>query len=174
MEYRSRTDRTRLCCRKVDMTELWFAILCVMITFFAVLEGWDFGVGALHYIAARNQDDRRVLIAALGPLWSWHEVWLVVTGGVLFVAFPRVLSVAFPAYYLALYLVLWTLLLRGISIEFRGHISNALWRSFWDFVFCGSNVTLAILFGVAIGNLMRGAPFAPNVPLSLPLFTDFG
>jgi len=156
------------------MIELWFLILCLMIAFFAVLEGWDFGTGALHYIAARNQEERRVLIAALGPLWSWHEVWLVGTGGVLFVAFPRVLSIAFPAYYLALYLVLWTLILRGISLEFRGHIPHALWRSFWDCVFAMSNVLLAILFGLAIGNVMRGMPLAPNAPLSLPLFTDFG
>jgi cytochrome bd ubiquinol oxidase subunit II len=156
------------------MTELWFLILYLMIAFFAVLEGWDFGAGALHYLVARNQEERRVLIAAIGPLWSWHEVWLVGTGGVLFVAFPRVLSTAFPAYYLALYLVLWTIILRGISLEFRGHIPHALWRSFWDFVFCASNVTLAILFGVAIGNVMRGLPLAPDAPLSLPLFTDFG
>jgi cytochrome d ubiquinol oxidase subunit II len=154
--------------------ELWFLILCLMITFFAVMEGWDFGTGALHYIAARNQDERRVLIAALGPLWSWHEVWLVGTGGVLFVAFPRVLSTGFPAYYLALHLVLWTLILRGVSLEFRGHISHPLWRSFWDCVLCVSNVLLAVLFGVAIGNVMRGMPLAPNAPLSLPLFTDFG
>jgi cytochrome d ubiquinol oxidase subunit II len=156
------------------MTELWFLILYLMIAFFAVLEGWDFGAGALHYIVARNQEERRVLIAAIGPLWSWHEVWLVGTGGVLFVAFPRVLSTAFPAYYLALYLVLWTIILRGISLEFRGHISHALWRSFWDVVFSASNVTLAILFGVAIGNVIRGMPLAPDTPLSLPLFTDFG
>jgi cytochrome d ubiquinol oxidase subunit II len=156
------------------MTELWFAILCLMITFFAVMEGWDFGSGALHYAAARNQEERRMLIAAIGPLWTWHEVWLVGTGGVLFAAFPRVLATGFPAYYLALHLVLWTLLLRGISIEFRAHIDHALWRSFWDFVFCISNAALAILFGVAIGNVMRGMPLSPNTPLSLALFTDFG
>jgi len=156
------------------MIELWYFILCLMITFFAVMEGWDFGVGALHYLAARNQDERRIVIAALGPLWSWHEVWLVGTGGVLFVAFPRVLAIAFPAYYLALYLVLWALVLRGISLEFRGHIAGALWWSFWDFVFSVSNVLLAILVGVAIGNIMRGIPLAANAQLSLPLFTDFG
>ena len=156
------------------MIELWFAILCLMIAFFAVLEGWDFGVGALHYIAARNPDERRILIAALGPLWSWHEVWLVATGGVLFVAFPRVLATAFPAYYLALFLVLWTLVLRGISLEVRGHIPDTLWRSFWDFTLCVSNVTLAVLFGVALGNVIRGMPLTPDTPLSLPLFTDFG
>lgn len=156
------------------MIELWFTILCVMIIFFAVLEGWDFGVGALHYVVARNQDERREIIAALGPLWSWHEVWLVGTGGVLFVAFPRVLSIAFPAYYLALIFVLWAFIMRGISLEFRGHIPDRLWRTFWDFVFAVSNVTLAILFGAAIGNVMRGVPLTPDSLLSLPLFTDFG
>jgi cytochrome d ubiquinol oxidase subunit II len=156
------------------MAELWFWILSVMIVFFIVLDGWDFGAGALHYIVARNQEERRTLIAALGPLWSWNEVWLVGTGGVLFVAFPRVLSTAFPAYYLALFLVLWTLILRGISLEFRGHIPHPMWRSFWDFVFAVSNTTLAVLFGTALGNVIRGMPLAPDTPLSLPLFTDFG
>ena len=156
------------------MVELWFGILTVMIVFFIVLDGWDFGAGALHYIVAGNQEERRALIAALGPLWSWHEVWLLGTGAVLFVAFPRVLATAFPAYYLALFLVLWTLILRGISLEFRGHIPHSMWRSFWDFVFAVSNTTLAVLFGTAFGNLIRGMPLAPGTPLSLPLFTDFG
>jgi cytochrome d ubiquinol oxidase subunit II len=139
-----------------------------------VLAGWDFGAGALHFIAARNQEERRMLIAAIGPLWTWREVWLVVTGGVLFVAFPRVLATAFPAYYLALFMVLWTLILRGISLEFRGHIADTLWRSFWDFVFACSNVLLAMLFGAALGNVVRGMPLRPDAPLSLPLFTHFG
>ena len=155
------------------MVELWFIILCVMITVFVVLDGWDFGAGALHFIVARNQEERRMLITAIGPLWSWHEVWLVGTGGVLFVAFPRVLATGFPAYYLALFLVLWTFVVRGISIEFRGHIDNDLWRSFWDLPFAVSNALLAILFGLAVGNVPRGMPLAPNVPLSLALFTDF-
>ena len=98
------------------MVELWFAILCLMITLFVVLAGWDIGAGALHFVVARNQEERRALIAAIGPLWTWNEVWLVTTGGVLFVAFPRVMAISFPAYYLALFLVLWTLILRGISL----------------------------------------------------------
>ena len=156
------------------MVELWFAILCLMLVMFTVLGGWDFGAGALHFIAARNQEERRTLIAAIGPLWTWNEVWLVAGGGVLFVAFPRVLAVAFPAYYLALFLVLWTLILRGIALEVRGLIDSGLWRAFWDFGFAGSNVLLAILFGAAIGNVVRGMPLQAGVPLSLPLFTDFG
>jgi len=141
---------------------------------FAVLAGWDFGAGALHFLAARNQEERHSLIAAIGPLWTWNEVWLVAGGGVLFVAFPRVLAISFPAFYLALFLVLWTLILRGIALEVRGLIASGLWRGFWDFVFCVANVLLAIFFGAAIGNVIRGMPLNPDAPLSLPLFTDFG
>ena len=156
------------------MVELWFAILCLMLVMFAVLAGWDFGAGALHFIAARNQEERRSLIAAIGPLWTWNEVWLVAGGGVLFLAFPRVLAISFPAYYLALFLVLWALILRGIALEVRGLIASGLWRAFWDFMFAAANVLLAILFGAAIGNVVRGMPLRPDAPLSLPLFTDFG
>ncbi len=156
------------------MVALWFAVLCLMITLFVLLAGWDIGAGALHFVVARNQEERRALIAAIGPLWTWNEVWLVTTGGVLFVAFPRVLAISFPAYYLALFLVLWTLILRGISLEFRGHIPSELWRSFWDFVLAVANILLAILFGAAIGNVVRGMPLRASESLSLPLFTNFG
>jgi cytochrome d ubiquinol oxidase subunit II len=156
------------------MVELWFAILCLMLVMFTVLGGWDFGAGALHFVAARNQEERRMLIAAIGPLWTWNEVWLVASGGVLFVAFPRVLAISFPAYYLALFLVLWTLILRGIALEVRGLIDSGLWRTFWDTGFAAANILLAILFGAAIGNVVRGMPLQPDAPLSLPLFTDFG
>lgn len=155
------------------MIEAWFIILCLMITVFVILDGWDFGAGMLHYVVAKNQEDRRLLIAALGPLWSWNEVWLVGTGGVLFVAFPQVLATAFPAYYLALFLILWSLILRGISLEFRGHISNTLWYSFWDFIVAFSNISLAVLLGAAVGNVIRGMPLAPDKPLSLALFSNF-
>ena len=156
------------------MVQLWFTILCLMLGMFAVLSGRDFGAGALHFVAARNQDERQTLISAIGPLWTWNEVWLVAGGGVLFVAFPRVLAISFPAFYLALFLVLWTLILRGIALEVRGLIDSGLWRAFWDFTFCAANVLLAIFFGAAIGNVIRGMPLRADVPLSLPLFTDFG
>ncbi len=156
------------------MVELWFAILCLMLVIFTVLGGWDFGAGALHFVAARNQEQRRMLIAAIGPLWTWNEVWLVASGGVLFVAFPRVLAISFPAYYLALFLVLWALILRGIALEVRGLIDSGLWRAFWDTGFAAANISLAILFGAAIGNVVRGMPLQADVPLSLPLFTNFG
>ena len=155
------------------MVEAWFIILCLMLTVFVVLEGWDFGAGALHLIVARTRAERRQLIAAIGPLWSWHEVWLIGSGGVLFAAFPTVLASSFAGFYLALNMILWSLLLRGISIEVGGHLDDALWQSFWDFVFALSNLLLAVLFGAALGNVLRGVPLDENGKFSLPLFTHF-
>ena len=109
----------------------------------------------------------------MGPFWSWNEVWLISTGGVLAIAFPKVLATAFSGFYVAMIILVWCILLRGISIEFAGHVVDRMWRSFWDFVFVMSNVLLAILFGAAFGNLVRGVPLDPGRPFSLPLFTDF-
>src|SRR5258708_20332524 len=117
------------------MIEIWYAILVFVFTTYVVLDGRNFGAGALHLIVTKTAAERRQVVAAIGPLWSWHEVWLVALGGVLFVAFPRFLATAFSGYYLALYLVLWSLILRGFSLQVGGHIDNPLWQGFWDFVF---------------------------------------
>src|SRR5262245_12953770 len=98
------------------MVEIWFALLCFMLIRFVVLDGWDMGAGALHLIVAKNPIERREVIAAIGPLWSWHEVWLVGAGGTFLLAFPAILAAAFSGFYLALWMVLWTFVLRGISI----------------------------------------------------------
>jgi cytochrome d ubiquinol oxidase subunit II len=156
------------------MLELWFAILAGMFTIFAVLEGWDFGAGALHLIVAKTNAQRREVIAAIGPLWSWHEVWLVGAGGTFMVAFPQAMATAFAGYYLALWLVLWSFMLRGVSIEVGGHLADPLWQSFWDFVFAVANVLLAVLFGAALGNVIRGVPLDETGRFSLAFFTDFG
>ena len=137
------------------MIEIWYAILVFVFTNYVVLDGRNFGAGALHLIVAKSGAERRQVVAAIGPLWSWHEVWLVALGGVLFVAFPRFLATAFSGFYLALFLVLWSLILRGISLEIGGHIDNRLWQGFWDFVFTVSNILLAVLFGTALGNEAR-------------------
>ena len=113
------------------------------------------------------------MIAAIGPLWSWHEVWLVAAGGTFVLAFPELMAVSFPGFYLALWMVLWSFVLRGISIEVGGHINDSLWRSGWDFVFAVSNVLLAILFGTALGNVIRGVPIDGSGMFSMSLFTDF-
>jgi len=112
-------------------------------------------------------------VAAIGPLWSWHEVWLVGFGGTLLAVFPRLMASAFAGYYLALFLILWCLILRGISLEVGGHINDRLWQGFWDFVFVFSNFLLAILFGAAAGNLARGVPLDADGNFSMAFFTNF-
>jgi cytochrome d ubiquinol oxidase subunit II len=155
------------------LVELWFALLCFMLTMFVVLDGWDIGAGALHFLVAKNDPERRQVIAAIGPLWSWHEVWLVAAGGTFVLAFPELMAVSFSGFYLALWMVLWSFVLRGISIEVGGHINDSLWRSGWNFVFVASNVLLAILFGTALGNVIRGVPIDGSGMFSMSLFTDF-
>jgi len=156
------------------MVEVWFGLLCFTLIVFVVLDGWDIGAGMLHWVAARTSAERREIVAAIGPLWSWHEVWLVAFGGTFLLAFPRVMATAFAGFYLALWLVLWSFILRGISLEVGGHINDRLWRSWWDFVFAVSSVMLAVLFGAALGNVIRGVPLDASGRFSIPLFTDFG
>jgi cytochrome bd ubiquinol oxidase subunit II len=156
------------------MIALWYGILAFMLTTYIVLDGRNFGAGVLHWIVARNPQERRQVIAAIGPLWSWHEVWLVGTGGVMIMAFPRLMSASFSGCYLALMLILWCLLLRGISIEVGGHMQDRLWQEFWDAVFVFSNVLLAVLFGAAFGNVARGVPLTTDGSFYLPFFTNFG
>lgn len=156
------------------MVELWFALLALTLTLFAVLDGWTIGAGTLHLIVAKDDRERREVIAAIGPLWSWNEVWLIAAGGTFLFAFPAILAVSFAGFYLALWLVLWSFVLRGIAIEVGGHMRDPLWQTFWDFVFAVSSVLLALLFGLAIGNVIRGVPLDGSGTFSMPLFTDFG
>jgi cytochrome d ubiquinol oxidase subunit II len=156
------------------MIEIWYGILSFVLIAYVVLDGRNFGAGILHLIVAKTPAERRQLIAAIGPLWSWDEVWLVAFGGVMFVAFPRLLATAFSGYYLALFLVLWSLILRGVSLEVGGHIKDRMWQSFWDFVFPVSNLLLGILFGTALGNVVRGVPLKEDGEFHMAFFTDFG
>ena len=156
------------------MIATWYAIVSFMLIVYVVLDGRNFGAGMLHWLVARTPEERRQVIAAIGPLWSWHEVWLVGFGGTLIAVFPRLMASAFAGYYLALFLILWSLILRGVSIEAGGHINDRLWQGFWDFVFVFSNFVLAILFGAAAGNLARGVPLDASGNFSMAFFTDFG
>nr|UXE44709.1 cytochrome bd-II ubiquinol oxidase subunit 2 [uncultured bacterium] len=155
------------------MAELWFSALALMLTGFVIFGGADFGVGALSLAFAKTDGERRAAIGAIGPFWHGNEVWLIASGGVLFLAFPTLLATAFPAFYLALFLVLWCLVLRGIALEVRSHVGDPLWRGFWDVVFCGSSGLLALLFGVALGNVVRGVPVGPDHHFTLAFFTTF-
>ena len=155
------------------MIATWYGIVSLMLIIYVVLDGRNFGAGMLHWFVARTPEERRQVIAAIGPLWSWHEVWLVGFGGTLLAVFPKLMASAFAGYYLALMLILWCLILRGVSIEVGGHINDRLWQAFWDFVFVISNTLLAILFGAAAGNLVRGVPLDANGNFSMAFFTDF-
>jgi cytochrome d ubiquinol oxidase subunit II len=155
------------------MVELWFAIAAVTVTAYVILDGFDLGSGALHLVAARTDAERRQVLAAIGPWWDGNEVWLLATGGILFVAFPKVLASALSGFYLAIMLVVWMLMLRGLAIEFRSHVSDPLWRAAWDAVFAIASTALCVFLGAALGNLLRGLPLDGRGWFSLSLFTDF-
>ena len=155
------------------MFELWYAIVALMFTAYVVLDGFDFGAGALHVFVARDDRERRTVLAAIGPFWDANEVWLLAAGGALFVAFPRVLAAGLSGFYLAIFLVLWCLILRGIAIEFRSHVREPLWRGAWDTVFAAASAALPVLFGAALGNVIRGVPLTADGWFQLALFTTF-
>jgi cytochrome bd ubiquinol oxidase subunit II len=144
-----------------------------MLIIYVALDGRNFGAGMLHWLVARTPEERRQVIAAIGPLWSWHEVWLVGFGGTVLAVFPKLLASAFAGYYLALFLILWCLILRGVSLEVGGHINDRMWQGFWDFVFVLASTLLAIIFGAAAGNMARGVPLAADGTFAMAFFTDF-
>lgn len=152
------------------MSAVWFCILALAACLYAVLDGFDFGAGMLHRFVAKTDSERRTVFAAIGPYWDGNEVWLIAMGGILFCAFPGVLGAALSGLYLAVFHILWALVLRGISIEFRSHVVEPLWRAFWDTVFQLSSLVLAVLFGAALGNLVRGFAIDEEGCLDLSLF----
>jgi len=155
------------------MQTVWFILIALMLTVYVVLDGFDFGAGILHLYVARADRERRTVLAAIGPVWDGNEVWLLASGGVLVFAFPRAYAAGFSGFYMPLMMVLWLLILRGISIEFRSHEANPLWRSFWDGVFFFSSTLMAIFLGAALGNVIRGVPLDATGYFSGPLFTNF-
>ena len=155
------------------METLWFWIAAVMVALYVVMDGFDFGAGALHLAVAKNDRERRQVLAAIGPFWDGNEVWLLAGGGVLFLAFPKVLAAGLSGFYLAIMLVLWVLILRGISIEFRSHVGDGMWRGFWDGTFFLASLLAPVLFGAALGNLLRGVPLDAEGWFELPLFDSW-
>jgi len=155
------------------METLWFWLVSVMVAIYVVMDGFDFGAGILHLAVAKTNEERRQVLGAIGPLWDGNEVWLLAGGGSLFLAFPKVLASGFSGFYLAMWLVVWSLMLRGISIEFRSHVADGLWRHFWDATFAVSSVLLPVLLGAALGNVLRGVPLDGSGYFSMPLWTDF-
>jgi cytochrome bd ubiquinol oxidase subunit II len=145
----------------------------LMIAMYVLLDGFDLGAGAIHLVAARDDGERRKIIRAIGPVWDGNEVWLIAGGGTLFFAFPVLYASSFSGFYLPLIIVLWLLMLRGLSIELRGHIGDPMWASFWDAVFFLGSSLLAIFFGAALGNVVRGVPLDADGYFFQPLWTDF-
>lgn len=140
------------------MNTAWFIVLGGFLIGYAILDGIDLGVGSLHLTVARDDAERRTDLNAIGPVWAGYEVWLVAAGGSMVAAFPRLYAASFSGFYLALTLVLWLLIGRAGGIEARSHVNNPMWKGFWDVVFCVSSILLALIYGAAVGNVVRGVP----------------
>ena len=155
------------------MPTVWFIIVSVMIAAYVVLDGFDLGAGIIYLFAGRTTDDRRKILRSIGPVWDGNEVWLLAAGGTLYFAYPQLYASAFSGFYLPLMMVLWLLMLRGIGIELRAQMENPVWQGFFDFVFCISSALLAIFFGAALGNVIRGVPLGADGYFFEPLWTNF-
>ncbi|MCU7499519.1 MAG: cytochrome d ubiquinol oxidase subunit II [Ignavibacteria bacterium] len=141
----------------MDLNTIWFILVGVLIMGYAILDGFDLGVGILH-LFTKDETEKRISLNAIGPVWDGNEVWLLTGGGALFAAFPAVYATVFSGYYIALMLLLLALILRAISMEFRSKVEDSGWRRFWDYAFGIGSLLPSILFGVAIGNILRGLP----------------
>jgi len=154
------------------MAMLWFCLATAMIAGYVILDGFDLGAGIVQLLVAKSEHEKAQVLRSIGPVWDGNEVWLIAAAGGLFLAFPALYASSFSGFYLALMMVLWLLILRGIAIEFRNHIDNPLWKPAWDTVFGGASAALAFLFGVALGNVVRGVPLDANGYFFLPLWTN--
>ena len=155
------------------MGTIWFCLVALMLAVYVVFDGFDLGVGALHLLLAKTDAERQLVIRSIGPVWDGNEVWLLAAGGTLYFAFPALYASSFSGFYLPLMIVLWLLVLRGISIEFRGAVAGPVWAPFWDGVFSVSSLLLAIFFGAALGNVVRGVPLDAQGRFFEPLWTNF-
>ncbi len=155
------------------METFWFIAVTFMFIMYVVLDGFDLGAGIVHLTVGKSDRERRTILNAIGPVWDGNEVWLIAAGGVMYFAFPLLYASSFSGFYLPLMTILWLLMLRGISIEFRGHIHNPLWKSFWDVVFSFASILLTIFFGAALGNIVRGVPINAEGYFFEPFWTTF-
>jgi cytochrome d ubiquinol oxidase subunit II len=155
------------------MGTIWFCLVAVMIAIYVLLDGFDLGAGAIHFLVAHTNEERRQVIATIGPVWDGNEVWLLAAGGTLYFAFPALYASGFSGFYLPLMIVLWLLILRGTAVEFRNHIQSPVWIPFWDFAFFIASLLLAIFFGAALANVVRGVPLDGSGYFFEPLWTNF-
>ena len=155
------------------MGTLWFCLVALMLTTYVVLDGFDIGAGIVHLFVARDEAERQTVARTIGPVWDGNEVWLIASGGTLYFAFPALYAGSFSGFYLPLMMVLWLLILRGISLEFRRHLTAAMWVTFWDGVFFLASFLLAVFYGAALGNVVRGVPLNAQGEFFEALWTNF-
>ena len=145
----------------MDLNLIWFLLVGVLIIGYAILDGFDLGVGVIH-LFTRDENEKRIEMNAIGPVWDGNEVWLLTGGGALFAAFPVVYATVFSGFYIAFMLLLTALIFRAVSFEFRGKVNSNGWKKLWDLAFGLGSLLPSILFGVAIGNILRGIPIDVN------------
>lgn len=155
------------------METIWYGLVLFVLTTYVVLDGYDFGVGILSPFVARKESERRLVRETIGPVWTGNEVWVIAGSAILFMAFPKAFAAGFSGFYLALMIMLWLLMGRGLAFELREHVDHALWRTFWDRIFFLANLLLAFVVGLVVGNLLRGVPLDASGYFFLPLWTDF-
>jgi cytochrome d ubiquinol oxidase subunit II len=149
---------------------VWYILFVAVIAGYLILDGFDMGVGILHPFVAKSDEERRISLNSIGPIWDGNEVWLVLGGGALFAAFPFVYASLFSGFYIAMLLVLLVLILRTVAIEFRSKRERKRWRHGWDWVFFASSLGIALLLGVAFGNIMAGVPLDADHNIAASLF----
>jgi cytochrome bd ubiquinol oxidase subunit II len=155
------------------MAILWFWIVAVMITAYVVMDGFDIGAGIVHLFIAKTDIERRKIIRSIGPVWDGNEVWLLAAGGTLYFAYPQLYASSFSGFYLPLMIVLWLLMARALGLELRGHIEDGMWKSIFDASFAVASILLAIFYGAALGNVIRGVPLGADGYFFLPLWTNW-
>ena len=138
------------------MELFWYIVIMTMLTIYVILDGYDFGAGIIHLFFAKTEKDKKAITNAIGPFWDANEVWLIAVGGVVFFAFPTLYASSFSGFYLPLIMILWLLIFRAIGLELRGQIHNKMWETIWDKAFGIASLLLALFFGVALGNVVRG------------------
>ena len=155
----------------MELNVLWFILVGVLFAGFFILEGFDYGVGILLPFAGKNDTERRVILNTIGPFWDGNEVWLLTAGGAIFAAFPNWYATLFSGFYLAFFLILLGLIVRGVAIDFRSKVDSAAWRKTWDGLFFIGSLLPALLFGVAVSNFLTGVPIDANMEFVGNLFT---
>jgi cytochrome bd ubiquinol oxidase subunit II len=155
------------------MGTVWFCLVALMLAVYVVLDGFDLGAGIVHLFIAQNENQRQTVLRTIGPVWDGNEVWLIAAGGTLYFAFPALYAASFSGFYLPLMMVLWLLISRGISIEFRHHAAATMWAPFWDGVFFLASFLLAVFYGAALGNVIRGVPLDAQGEFFEALWTTF-